>query len=247
MRLGAALGTALKRGARVVASRESPPACRMIKRAMITGRASRPASTSPTCACCRRPSNRHLLKSESFDAGVHVGVSAADPEVVADPVLRAARHPADARRCRRRSRSTSRGRSRGASAPTDVGTISYPARAAESYAADLLSSLDVDAIRERGFRIVVDYGYSAASLVLPLVLGPLGVEAVAAHAFTTGRHTPTRAAAARGDRRRRRTSCAPSAPTSASSSTAPAERLYLVDEHGAGGAGRARRCCSSCA
>ena len=37
MRLAAALGTALKRGARVVASRESPAACRMIKRAMISG------------------------------------------------------------------------------------------------------------------------------------------------------------------------------------------------------------------
>ena len=33
------------------------------------------------------------------------------------------------------------------------------------------------------YRIVVDYGYSAASLVLPVVLGALDVEAVAAHAF----------------------------------------------------------------
>ena len=51
-------------------------------------------------------------------------------------------------------------------------------QARESYAADLLATLDAEAIRSRGFRIVVDYGYSAASLVLPLVLGPLGVEAV---------------------------------------------------------------------
>src|SRR5439155_5699522 len=36
VRLAAALGTALKRGARVVASREGPAACRMIKRAMIS-------------------------------------------------------------------------------------------------------------------------------------------------------------------------------------------------------------------
>src|SRR5205823_3929959 len=35
--LAAAFGTALKSGARVVASRESPGACRMIKRAMISG------------------------------------------------------------------------------------------------------------------------------------------------------------------------------------------------------------------
>ena len=37
LRFGAALGTALKRGARVVASRESAPAYRMIKRALISG------------------------------------------------------------------------------------------------------------------------------------------------------------------------------------------------------------------
>ena len=36
-RLATALGTALKRGARVVASRDSAPGCRMIKRAMISG------------------------------------------------------------------------------------------------------------------------------------------------------------------------------------------------------------------
>jgi mannose-1-phosphate guanylyltransferase/phosphomannomutase len=64
-----------------------------------------------------------------------------------------------------------------------VGSISYPARVRESYANDLLETLDVEAIRARGFRLVVDYGFSASSYVLPLVLGPLGVEAVAAHAF----------------------------------------------------------------
>jgi mannose-1-phosphate guanylyltransferase/phosphomannomutase len=64
-----------------------------------------------------------------------------------------------------------------------VGSIAYPARARESYASDLLDDLDVAAIRERGFRIVVDYGYSGGSFVLPLVFGQLGVEAVTAHAF----------------------------------------------------------------
>ena len=69
----------------------------------------------------------------------------------------------------------------------DIGSISYPARVRESYAQDLLDSLDVEAIRTRGFRLVVDYGFSAASFVLPLLFGPLGVEAVSAHGFTTDR------------------------------------------------------------
>ena len=74
--------------------------------------------------------------------------------------------------------------------PRGVEYISYPSRPADVYAADLLSSLDVAAVRDRSFRIVIDYGYSSASLVLPLVLGPLGVEAVSAHAFVAEREAP---------------------------------------------------------
>src|SRR5581483_4027071 len=65
----------------------------------------------------------------------------------------------------------------------EVGTITYPSRARETYADSLLASLDDGAIRGRGFQVVVDYCYSAASLVLPYVLGRLGVEAIATHPF----------------------------------------------------------------
>src|SRR5690348_3463900 len=81
VRLAAALGTALKRGARVVASREGPAACRMIKRAMISGL----NSTGIDVADLRvLPSaiSRHLLKTHGYDAGFHVGVSYADPELL---------------------------------------------------------------------------------------------------------------------------------------------------------------------
>jgi mannose-1-phosphate guanylyltransferase/phosphomannomutase len=70
-------------------------------------------------------------------------------------------------------------------AAADVGSTTYPARVRESYAQDLLTSLDREAIRARNFRLVVDYGFSASSYVLPIVLGPLGVELVSAHAFPT--------------------------------------------------------------
>jgi mannose-1-phosphate guanylyltransferase / phosphomannomutase len=188
LRLGTALGSALKRGARIVTSREAPAACRMVKRALITG----VLSTGVDIADLRvLPSavNRHLLKAENFDAGVHIGVNAADPEVVAVQFYERPGIQLTAALQKEIEKNYTRHETRRVSA-ADVGTISYPARAAESYSADLLSGLDVQAIRERGFRIVVDYGYSAASLVLPLVLEPLGVEVVAAHAFTTGRLTP---------------------------------------------------------
>ena len=81
VRLAAALGSALKRGARVVASRESPAVCRMIKRAMLSGL----ASTGVDVADLRvlpAAVGRHLLMTEGFDAGFHVGMSTTDPEVV---------------------------------------------------------------------------------------------------------------------------------------------------------------------
>jgi len=182
LRLAAAMGTALKRGARVVASRESAPACRMIKRAMISGL----NSTGINVADLRvlpAAVARHLLKSHGYEAGFHVGLSAADPEVVRiqffeDPGIEASsgfQKEIEKHFTRHELRLV---------AAADVGGISYPARAREGYADDLLASLDVEAIRPRGFRVVVDYGYSAASFVLPLVLGPMGVESVAAHAFT---------------------------------------------------------------
>src|SRR3954447_6854029 len=188
LRLGAALGTALKRGSRVVTSRESPAACRMLKRAFITG----VLSTGVDVADLRiLPSavNRHLLKSENFDAGVHIGVNAADPEVVSIQFYERPGIQLTASLQREIEKNFTRHELRRVGA-ADVGTISYPGRSADGYAADLLSSVDVEAIRARNFRIVVDYGYSAASLVLPLVLEPLEVEAVAAHTFMVGHYAP---------------------------------------------------------
>jgi mannose-1-phosphate guanylyltransferase/phosphomannomutase len=182
VRLAAALGTALERGARVVASRESAAACRMIKRAMISGISSTGVHVadlrvSPAAVA------RHLVKSEANDAGFHVGVSPSDPEVIRIQFFEPPGIEMSAAMQKEVEKHFTRGELRRVAA-AEVGTISYPARVRETYASELLSTIDAEAVRARHFRIVVDYGFSGASYVLPLVLGPLGVEVVAAHAFT---------------------------------------------------------------
>ena len=181
VRLASALGSALKRGARVVASREGPGACRMIKRAMISGLSSTGVHVadlrvSPAAVA------RHLVKSEGHDAGFHVGVSQSNPEIVRIQFFEPPGVEMSTRMQKEVEKHFTRGELRRVAAG-EVGGISYPARVHETYAAELLSTIDVERVRERRFRIVVDYGSSGASYVLPLVLGPLGVEAVAAHAF----------------------------------------------------------------
>jgi mannose-1-phosphate guanylyltransferase / phosphomannomutase len=183
VRLATALGTALKRGSRVVASREPVPACRMIKRAMITGLTSAGVDVADLHALPAAV-GRHLLKTQGYDAGFHVGVSQSDPEMVKIQIFEwpgIQMTPAFEKEIEKHY---TRQELRRASF-AEVGEIDYPARAREGYAADLLSTLDVEAVRRRKMRIVVDYGYSAASFVLPLLLAPLGVEAVSSHTFAT--------------------------------------------------------------
>ncbi len=181
LRLAAAFGTALKREARVVASREGSPACRMIKRAMLSGLSSTGVDVADLQVIPAAVA-RQFLKAEGYRAGLHVGESPADPEVIRIQFFEYPGIELTGTLQSEVEKHFSRGELRRVSA-TEVGTLSYPARVRESYASGLLATVDADVIRARGFRVVVDYGFSAASSVLPLVAGPLGFEAVAAHAF----------------------------------------------------------------
>jgi mannose-1-phosphate guanylyltransferase / phosphomannomutase len=229
VRIAAALGTALKRGARVAASRESAPACRMIKRAMITGLTSSGLDVADLRVLPAAVA-RHLLKSEGYEAGLHVGTSQLDPEVVQIKFFEQPGIQLSPSMQKEIEKNFTRGELRRASFG-DIGTISYPARVSDSYAQDLLDSLDVEAIRARGFRLVVDYGFSAASYVLPLLLGPLGVEAVSAHGFTTDRSDPGSALLREAIGQVKQLVPAVGADLGVILDRA-AERLYLVDERG---------------
>ena len=171
------------------------------------------------------------VKSEGYDAGFHVGISPNDPEVIRIQFFEppgiemsagdaeGGREALHARRAAPRRRDGGRQR------------ISYPARVRESYASDLLAARSTSRRSARGgFRIVVDYGFSAASYVLPLVLGPLGVEVVAAHAFPSEGDGGDRAPGSRRRSARRSGSSRRSARDLGAVFDRAGERLYLVDE-----------------
>ncbi len=226
VRLAAALGTALKRGGRVVASREADPVCRVIKRAMISGL----NATGVEVADLRvlpAALGRHLVKVQGYDVAFHVGTGENDPELVR---IRFTEQPgiqltSSLQKEIEKHFSRQEIRRVGAS---EVGAVTYPARVRDQYAQDLLETLDAEAVRARGFRIVVDYGYSAASFVLPVLLNPLGVEAVTAHGFS-GDHRGGTLRETMGQAKR--LVAAIGADFGAVFDRA-GERLYLVDEQG---------------
>ena len=140
-RLATALGTALKRGARVVASRDSAPGCRMIKRAMISGLNA--AGIDVADLRVSPPGvSRHVLKTQGFAAAVHVGSSHLDPEAVFIRIYEPGGILLTPGLQKEIEKNFTRQELRRVAAG-GVGSVSYPARVRESYAQDLLDSLDV--------------------------------------------------------------------------------------------------------
>ena len=169
LRLGIALGAALERGARVVTSRAASTSCRLIRRALIAG----VNSTGVHAADLQvMPAavNRHFLKTEGFDAGIHVQPSPSDPEWCISH-LRAAGHAATPVLIKEIEKHYL-ARSFAAPSWNEVGRSPTP-RARPRRTSRTRETLERGAIRSRGFPHVVDYAYSAASLVLPQVLGGL--------------------------------------------------------------------------
>ena len=65
----------------------------------------------------------------------------------------------------------------------EVGQLSFPSRSLELYTTEFLQALKPRALPAAKFRVVVDYGYGNASIVLPRILSNLGVDIVALDAY----------------------------------------------------------------
>jgi len=230
VRLAAALGTALKRGSRAVGSREDSEACELVERAMIAGLNSTGIDVADL-QVMPAAVGRHLLKTSNYDIGFHVGTSNADTEVLQIRFFEQPGIQITPALQKELEKNFHRSELRRA-AYAEVGSVEYPARVREGYAQDLLARLDVEAIRARGFRLVVDYGHSAGSMVLLLVLGPLGVEVISAQGFrrtpsASSRDTPLQESIGGA----KRLVQAVGADLGAVFDR-PAERLFLIDEQG---------------
>jgi mannose-1-phosphate guanylyltransferase / phosphomannomutase len=225
LRIGIALGTALKRGEQVVTSRAASPACRLLKRAVLSGVISTGVHVADLHVMTPAVT-RHFLRNGGLGAGVHVRPSSRDPEVLEIQLFEPSGVQASPQFLKEIEKHYHRQEFRRA-AHAEVGKISSPARAAEAYVEDLLRTLDVEAIRQRAFRIVVEYSHSAVSLVLPLVLGAVGVESIGSHPYAGEFSATTSLAESLGQAKRLVTAAGADLGVVLDES---AERIYLVDE-----------------
>ncbi len=64
-----------------------------------------------------------------------------------------------------------------------VGIISYPPRALEYYIEGLKKNIDFDIIKQKKFKIVIDYSYGITSNIFPSIPGELNCEVIALNAY----------------------------------------------------------------
>ncbi len=186
LNLAMAYGTTLPKGASVTTSRDAHPASRVIKRALIAGL----NSTGVVVRDLRHASsavNRFEVKHGEAKGGIHVRIASWDPESIEIQIFESPGVDLSERRQKDIERVYGRQDFRRAFY-SEFGEIRFPDRALETYARSLTSCLDLELIRSRRYRLVIDYSSSPAALILPHILGELGVEVLALRAFSDRRH-----------------------------------------------------------
>ncbi len=182
VRLGMAYGSTLPVNAQVVTSRDGTRSARIIKRAFMAG-------LNATGVHCRDlevgavPVNRFTVDSHNDQGGVDTRTSERDPQWIDINFFDESGADLDINARRNIERVYSRNDFRRAFLD-ELGEIYYPARAREAYVRAVEERVDCARIQERAFKVVFDYAYGAASLIMPGILGKFGCEVISLNAYT---------------------------------------------------------------
>ena len=180
LKLGQAFGTWLKPEQTVMTSRDTHPASRVMNRCIISGLLSVGVNVLDLRSY-PLPLARYAVRVGS-DGGVHVRVATDDPNAIVFEFFDHTGIGIDKGTERKIENLFFREDFR--RTPMDeVGRLDFPSRALERYTAAFIEALGAKALHEAKLRVVIDYAYGNASIVLPQILGQLGVEQIALNAY----------------------------------------------------------------
>ncbi|MFN3270159.1 MAG: sugar phosphate nucleotidyltransferase, partial [Candidatus Kapaibacteriota bacterium] len=188
-KLGMAIGMTFGKNAKIIASRDPDPVSRIIKRSITAGLASVGVNVNDL-QTTSIPQTRQELRTGKYSGGLHVRRSPRNPDKTDIIIL------------------NNDGRDIGLSKAktieryffgedikrvhySEVGHLYYPERTNEIYINRYLDSLDVETIRKRKFKILMDYSYGLASTIFPIILGKLNAETLSLHDYVDAmKHKP---------------------------------------------------------
>lgn len=181
VRLAMAYGTALKKGSIVCTSRDTSRSARALKRAFIAG-LNLSGVHVQDLELATVPLTRFQVRSERAQGGISVRLAADDPDTVEIRFFDERGADIDESAQRKIERLLYREDFRRAFAG-DIGDIVFPPRAIEFYTAALERSVDAQRLQRRGFKVVLDYSFGAASVVMPNVLPKIGASVLAVNPY----------------------------------------------------------------
>lgn len=171
-KLGAALGSTLPPKAQAVVGADNYRPSRMLKRALIAGLLSAGVDVFDL-GSVTTPVARHAVVAGGAKAGVHVHLAASDPRIAVFKFFDERGLTFDKGRERKVENAFFCEDFRRAAAE-EIGTLAFLPRIIEHYVDEVMELLDSEGIRQKRFRIVVDYDAATLSLLLPLFLERLG-------------------------------------------------------------------------
>jgi mannose-1-phosphate guanylyltransferase/phosphomannomutase len=178
-----AYATSLDKNATVVVSRDSSRSARMLKRAMIAGLNAAGVNVMDL-EVASVPLTRFHCRGAAASGGVSLRLSPDDADAV---IIRFFDNEgADILEDRQRKVERLFGREDFRRVrPADIGDIDLVPRALEQYAVALEQTIDVKAVGERRFKVVIDYSYGSTSFAMPNVLSKLRAEVLAVNPFAS--------------------------------------------------------------
>ena len=181
LKLGLAFGSYLDKGTIVNTSRDDHAASRMINRALICGLSSAGIETWDL-RIMPEPVARHATRNSIAQGGIHVRINPGETRSVFIELFDNNGININKLTERKIENIFSREDFRRNSID-EIGKINFPTRLTENYTSNFLQSLNIKKIKDRAFKTVIDYGFSSASTILPMLLGKLGCETVAINAY----------------------------------------------------------------
>jgi mannose-1-phosphate guanylyltransferase/phosphomannomutase len=180
LKLGQALGSSLRPGQTVMTSRDAHPAARVMNRCVISGLLSVGINVEDLRAI-PLPLARYAVRIGA-QGGVHTRIDPENPNAVLIEVMDESGINVDKPTERKVENLFFREDFR-RTGMDEVGVLAFPARTLELYVSEMLAVLKPKALPKAHFKVVVDYGYGNASIVLPRVLANLGVDIIALDAY----------------------------------------------------------------
>jgi mannose-1-phosphate guanylyltransferase/phosphomannomutase len=188
VRLASAYATTLKKGSTVTTSRDVSRAARTFKRA-VQGALNASAINVVDLEAQPLPVARFETERADYSGGIALRTTPGDAQSIDITFLDERGAELSPAAQRKLERVFSRQEYRRAF-PGEIADLSYPPRVVEWYTRELLRCVDMTAVRESGMKVVADCAGGTTSLVMPSLLGRIGVDVLTING-RLDEHTPT--------------------------------------------------------